>query len=65
MTKTEAIQAMKSGKKVHHRYFTDDEFMIMTKDGDYKFEDGVICDPSMFWKDRNTMDWQEDWEIVN
>lgn len=65
MTKQEAIQEMKNGKKVTHRYFSADEFMVMTKEGDYKFEDGVVCDPSMFWFDRNTSDWQEDWEIVN
>ena len=65
MTKTEAIQEMKKGKKVRHRHFADYAFMAINSDGEYVFEDGVLCDPFMFWKDRNSMDWQEDWEIVN
>lgn len=29
MTKTEAIEAMKAGKKVIHRYFSEHEFITM------------------------------------
>jgi hypothetical protein len=64
MTKFEAIEAMKAGHKVRHRYFSPDEWVTI-KDHDYLFEDGVICSPTLFWMDRQGEMWNNDWEIYN
>ena len=64
MTKFEAIEAMKAGHKVRHKYFSPDEWMTKTPGGKYLFEDGVICGPSFFWFDRAHEYWNTDWEIV-
>lgn len=63
MTKQEAIQAMKEGKKVAHRYFSQGEWMKMVGKG-FEFEDGVQCDQDYFWMDRNDKYWETDWHIV-
>jgi len=42
MTKEEAIQALNEGKKVTHRYFSDDEWVEKLADGRYRFEDGCF-----------------------
>lgn len=65
MTKQEAIQAMKSGKKVTHRYFTPDEYLFMNIENEYTFEDGVSCSAQEFWKNRTAEYWETDWEIFN
>ena len=42
MTKEEAIQAMKNGRKVRHCYFSKEEWMTMNSDGMVVLEDGVM-----------------------
>ena len=37
MTKFEAIEAMKAGHKVRHKYFSPDEWMTKTPGGKYLF----------------------------
>jgi hypothetical protein len=61
MTKEEAIQAMREGKKVTHRHFTSKEWMKISPGG-FEFEDGVIVKPYQFWEIRGE-DWETDWEI--
>lgn len=57
MNKQEAIEALKQGKKLTHRYFTPDEWI--TLDGDMMvMEDGATIDASIFWKDREN--WSDD-----
>lgn len=63
MTWNEAYQKMQEGHKVRHEYFSDNEWMMM-HDGKYKFEDGVICNPYMFWIDRAGVPWQTGWSVV-
>lgn len=63
MTKEEAIQAMKDGKKVTHRYFTDDEYIFINEKGDIQTEDGAKVDPDEFWKYRQQIAFNEDWEL--
>lgn len=63
MNKVEAIQAMRAGNKVRHRFFSDDEYVTMVGDlmvdeGGYEFSQ------TMFWNDRTAMVWENDWEIV-
>lgn len=63
MTKEEAIQAMKEGKKLTHRYFTSKEWVTMKEDGSYLFEDGVSCSALEFWTLRGQEGFNIDWEI--
>lgn len=40
MTRAEAIQSMREGKKVSHRYFSPNEYLFI-KDDNVSSEDGV------------------------
>ena len=61
MTKDGAIEAMKAGKKVTHRHFDPDEWMV-DKDGLFEFEDGCRCEYQLFWGDRTDDSWLEGWK---
>jgi hypothetical protein len=63
MTKAEAIQAMSEGKKVTHYHFTPEEWMAMTSDGKYLFEDDVKCSPVEFWRWRTDPTYDNDWSL--
>lgn len=64
MTKEEAIAAMKQGKKVAHRYFSEGEWITMV-DGMIVAEDGFKISPKDFWAPlRRGLAWNDDWEIV-
>lgn len=63
MNKVEAIQAMRAGKRVRHRFFSDDEFVTMVGDLIVD-ENGYEFSQTMFWNDRTTEVWENDWEIV-
>jgi hypothetical protein len=64
MTRAEAAQALKEGKKLTHRYFSPGEWV--KGDGDkYLFEDGVRCPPVFFWMDRQSEGFNDGWEILN
>ena len=65
MTKIEAIAAMREGKKVTHTYFTADEWITLTPNGLYQFEDGCIVPTLTFWADRKGLDWESGWGIFN
>jgi hypothetical protein len=65
MTRNEAKQALKEGKKLTHKYFTSDEWIIGLNDGNYMLEDGVKCTPAEFWKWRTDSAFDNDWEIYN
>lgn len=65
MTKTEAIQAMKNGKKVTHKLFFDDEYIFMDDHGVIRDENnyrmaGLNFD---FWTDRKGPEWDRDWSV--
>jgi hypothetical protein len=63
MTRQEAIQALKEGKKVTHRHFNPDEY-ITYRDGRIRDEAdnrlGSISDFMMF---RQNPTFETDWEI--
>ena len=64
MTKLEAIEQMKLGKRLTHRYFTNDEWVKSDQDGStIILEDGVCCSPNDFWQWRTDEAWNSDWEI--
>jgi transcription initiation factor TFIIIB Brf1 subunit/transcription initiation factor TFIIB len=60
MTRDEAYQAMREGKKVIHKYFDDHEYLcmkcgvILSEEG-YNFEEG--------WKIRKGGFWETDWFV--
>ncbi len=61
MTKQEAIEAMKGGKKVTHRYFLPHEWitqsgMTITNSDGYKQYD------TEFWLYHQAESWETDWE---
>jgi hypothetical protein len=71
MNKAEAIEAMKKGLKVTHRYFDKNEYARMRQYGSR-----MIIDPSiyflsdehqvtegMFWYDRQGEEWENGWSI--
>ncbi len=63
MTKQEAIQAMKEGKKVTHTLFSPNEWMTMEGD-QIVLEDGVKCDPSLeFWFWRTVDLWNDGYSL--
>jgi hypothetical protein len=67
MSKAEAIEAMKDGKKVTHRYFSPEEWMTMKKSylegWMIHLEDSVICSPAEFWRWRTDPTFDTDWSI--
>jgi len=63
MTKQDAITAMREGKKVTHRYFSNDEWVALTATGLYLFEDGAICTSLLFWQDRQGEYWETGWSV--
>lgn len=63
MTRIEAIEALRKGKKISHSYFSLDEYVERLADGNYRFEDGVICSPTLFWHDRSDHIWDNDWYL--
>jgi len=62
MIKKEAIKALKEGKTLTHRYFTDEESMKQTGHL-FEFEDGILCEPKEFWAFRDDECWETDWSI--
>lgn len=66
LTKAEAFEAMKQGKKVTHKYFTDNEWMKSDVTGMiYEFEDGVVCCRHEFWAWKDEKHFQTGWRIFN
>lgn len=64
MTKLEAIEQMKAGQKLTHRYFTSDEWVKSNQSGTRLIlEDGVEGSPHEFWQWRTDESWNSDWEI--
>ena len=53
---------MQNGKKVTHRYFSDDEWMTI-EDGVIVLEDGVRCRQADFWSLRTSEAWNDGYEL--
>ena len=62
MTKEEAIQAMKDGKKVTHNYYSEDEWMTM-EGNRIVLEDGCSCYAYEFWEIRHGFGWNDGYSI--
>lgn len=65
MTKEEAIEAMRHGDKVTHKYFTSDEYMFIPdpRYNIYEFEDGVKMSGIEFWEIRDKLTFQNGWSL--
>ena len=64
MSKEEAIQAMKEGKKVTHRFFSSDEWMTI-ENGFLLLEDGVRISLEDFFNFRSDSLWDNGYELYN
>ena len=64
MTKEDAIQAMKEGKKVTHTYFDENEWMTI-RDNKIISEDGYIYDMVEFWSYRTDEAFDDGYFIFN
>lgn len=62
MTKEEAIKEMKNGKKITHKWFSNNEWMTIDK-GQILLQDGVICDYYEFWNGRFQIGWKDGYEF--
>lgn len=62
MTKQDAIQAMREGKKVTHEHFSSNEWMMMVDDR-ILLEDGVICSQYEFWRWRTNESWNQGYSL--
>lgn len=63
MNRYEAAQALKEGKKLTHKYFSPDEWVMGIDDGYYLMEDGVQCTAAEFWKYRQQEFFNDGWEL--
>ena len=49
MSKEDALLALSDGIRMTHSSFTEEEWIEQLYDGNFIFEDGVICSPDEFW----------------
>ena len=62
LTKEDAKQAMREGKKVTHKYFSPGEWATM-ENGMVILEDGVRCSSQEFWHWRQQSFFDNDWSL--
>ena len=65
MSKEEAIELMKQGVKMTHKYFVEGEWAYMGLNGLMVLEDGVEVEPHEFWQYRQDVAWNNNWEKFN
>jgi len=63
MTKQEAIEAMKAGAKVTHRFFESKEWITMEGDLTIITEEGYAYSAVKFWAFKKSIHWETDWSI--
>lgn len=61
MTQEAAIEQMKRGEKITHRYFSNNEWMTM-ENGMILLEDGYKIHPDEFWGLRHQDGWKDGYE---
>ena len=64
MTKEEAYQAMLDGYKVRHKYYSDDEYVLLNKDANLQSEDGYEhgSEHDEFWA--LIQHWEDGWTVL-
>lgn len=64
MTKEEALRELFAGKKITHRYFSDDEWITFKSEEEkLELEDGAKCSLHEFFMYRRGDEWETDWSI--
>jgi hypothetical protein len=63
LTRAEAIQALREGKKVTHRFFSYNEWMKLVTGDLIRFEDGVHMTLGEFFSNRNEQEWNDGYSI--
>ena len=66
MTREEAINEMSNGKKVRHKYFSDNEYIQMDKHSGNIFSEDGVCWGHLYdepMEIRKGGFWENDWEI--
>lgn len=63
MTKQEAIQAMREGKKVTHRWFSHNEWMTIKAGNVLLLEDGCTCFIDEFFSYRTDPSWEDGYSL--
>jgi hypothetical protein len=65
MTREMAYQAMLEGEKIHHRYFSSNEYLRI-KNGVILSEEGYNFNE--WWEERNDREewigWSDGWEVI-
>lgn len=61
MTKKEAIQELKKGQKLTHKFFDDDAYIHLVND-EIHDEKGININ-NEFWRWRTSKSWRNNWEI--
>lgn len=67
MNRQEAVEALEKGETLKHVYFPKKEFIkqVVVQENFYiEFHDGYQMDYDLFWKNRQTDDWDKDWSII-
>lgn len=65
LSSSEAIEAMKAGKKVAHDLFTSNEWITSTPSGrTIEEENGKVHRAVNYWSERRQDYWQTDWRVV-
>jgi hypothetical protein len=65
MTRLEAKSALKTGKKITHKYFNNEEWVRFNPEFPYSLidQDGLILNWDEFWYYRQDPIFDEGWEI--
>lgn len=62
MVKADAILLMIKGTKITHRYFSENEWMVI-EDDLIILEDWVQCTPHDFWEYRQSESWDDGYSV--
>lgn len=63
MTKNEAIAAMRTGKRVTHAFYLENEWITMDSDSNIVTEDGHTISDTEFWSYRKGIEWERSWSL--
>ena len=64
ITREEAFELMRQGKKMSHTLFTSDEWMIINDEGLIQFEDGIMISLETYNFGRAGKEWNDGYVIV-
>jgi len=65
MDRKQAIEYMKMGLKLTHRFFTPNEWVSLNRSGQIVTEEGLLIHSEEFWSVRESSLWNKDWSVWN